>query len=95
MRPRTAGRIGGGLVAAGAAALAYASLVERKLFARRRFDVPVLAPEAERARGIGPARRQRTQPNPSLGLEDEARAGNAHLRRGKDAPPGQSLAHGR
>jgi hypothetical protein len=47
MRPRTAGRIGGGLVAAGAAALAYASLVERNLFTLRRFDVPVLAPESE------------------------------------------------
>ncbi|HEU4348869.1 MAG TPA: metallophosphoesterase [Actinoplanes sp.] len=35
-----------GLVAAGAAALAYAGLVERNVFRLRRFDVPVLAPGA-------------------------------------------------
>ncbi|GAA2518632.1 metallophosphoesterase [Pilimelia columellifera] len=34
-------------VAAGVATLAYASLVERNMFAIRRFDVPVLAPDAE------------------------------------------------
>jgi len=44
---RTAWRVGGGLAAAGAATLAYASLVERNLFTLRRFDVPVLAPDAE------------------------------------------------
>lgn len=44
MRIRTAG-----LVAAGAAAtaLGYASLIERNMFTLRRFDVPVLAPDAE------------------------------------------------
>jgi hypothetical protein len=47
MRLRTAGRIGGGLVAAGTAAFGYASLVERNLFTLRRVEVPVLAPEAE------------------------------------------------
>jgi hypothetical protein len=47
MRMRTAGWIGGGLVAAGAATLGYASLVERNLFTLRRYDVPVLAPDAE------------------------------------------------
>jgi uncharacterized protein len=47
MRLRTAGWIGGGLVAAGAAAFGYASLIERNLFTLRRFDVPVLAPDAE------------------------------------------------
>ncbi len=32
---------------AGAAAFAYASLIERNMFTLRRFDVPVLAPDAE------------------------------------------------
>ncbi len=44
---RTLGRITAGVFVAGAATLAYASLVERNLFTLRRFDVPVLAPEAE------------------------------------------------
>ncbi len=35
-----------GFVTAGAATLAYAGLVERNVFRLRRFDVPVLAPEA-------------------------------------------------
>jgi predicted MPP superfamily phosphohydrolase len=35
-----------GLVAAAAATLAYAGLVERNVFRLRRFDVPVLAPDA-------------------------------------------------
>ena len=47
MRIRTLGWVGGGLVAAGAATLAYASLVERNLFTLRRFHVPVLPPDAE------------------------------------------------
>src|SRR3954462_7523300 len=34
----------------GASTLAYASLVERNLFTLRRFDVPVLAPDAETLR---------------------------------------------
>lgn len=46
-RLRTASRIGEGVVTAGAATLAYASLVERHLFTLRRVDVPVLPPEAE------------------------------------------------
>src|ERR671935_2383825 len=36
-----------GTAVLGAVTLAYASLVERNLFTLRRFDVPVLAPEAE------------------------------------------------
>jgi uncharacterized protein len=47
MRLRTAGWIGGGLLAAGAATFGYAALIERNLFTLRRFDVPVLPPEAE------------------------------------------------
>jgi uncharacterized protein len=47
MRFRTVRRVGAGLVVAGAATLAYASLVERNLFTLRHFDVPVLAPDAE------------------------------------------------
>jgi uncharacterized protein len=43
----TLGKIAAGTFLAGAATLAYASLVERNLFTLRRFDVPVLAPEAE------------------------------------------------
>lgn len=34
-------------LAVGAAAFAYASLIERNMFTLRRFDVPVLAPDAE------------------------------------------------
>ena len=34
-------------LAAGAATFAYASLIERNMFTLRRFDVPVLAPDAE------------------------------------------------
>ena len=47
MRKRTVYRLAAGTVAVGAATLAYASLVERNLFTLRRFDVPVLAPDAE------------------------------------------------
>ena len=36
-----------GAVAAGGAAFAYGSLIERNLFTLRRFDVPVLQPDAE------------------------------------------------
>src|SRR5881275_701681 len=43
----TAGRLGMGTAVLGAATLAYASLVERNRFTLRRFDVPVLAPDAE------------------------------------------------
>ncbi|MPZ26850.1 MAG: metallophosphoesterase [Micromonosporaceae bacterium] len=39
--------ISGGLVAAGAATFGYASVVERNWFTLRRFEVPVLAPDAE------------------------------------------------
>jgi preprotein translocase subunit Sec61beta len=42
MRKRTLFRLGAGTVAAGAATLAYASLVERNMFTLRRYDVPVL-----------------------------------------------------
>jgi predicted MPP superfamily phosphohydrolase len=40
-------RVLAGLAAAGTVTLAYAALVERNLFTVRRFDVPVLAPDAE------------------------------------------------
>jgi len=47
MRMRSFARLVGGTAALGAAALAYASLVERNLFTLRRYDVPVLGPDAE------------------------------------------------
>ncbi|WJK41232.1 metallophosphoesterase [Solwaraspora sp. WMMA2056] len=47
MRKRTVFRLAAGTVALGAATLAYASLIERNMFTLRRFDVPVLAPDAE------------------------------------------------
>jgi predicted MPP superfamily phosphohydrolase len=47
MRARTFSRVVAGVALAGAATLAYASLVERNLFTLRRFDVPMLRPEAE------------------------------------------------
>jgi predicted MPP superfamily phosphohydrolase len=47
MRMRSVLRLATGTVALGATTLAYASLVERNLFTLRRFDVPVLAPDAE------------------------------------------------
>jgi uncharacterized protein len=47
MRSKTVLRLAAGTVAAGAATFAYASLVERNMFTLRRFDVPVLAPDAE------------------------------------------------
>jgi uncharacterized protein len=47
MRKRTVFRLAAGTAALGAATLAYASLIERNMFTLRRFDVPVLAPDAE------------------------------------------------
>ncbi|HEX5598196.1 MAG TPA: metallophosphoesterase [Micromonosporaceae bacterium] len=47
MRKRTIFRLTAGTAAIGAATLAYAALVERNRFTLRRFDVPVLAPDAE------------------------------------------------
>jgi predicted MPP superfamily phosphohydrolase len=47
MRKRSFIPLAAGVTAAGAATLAYASLVERNLFTLRRFDVPVLEPDAE------------------------------------------------
>ncbi|SNY04175.1 metallophosphoesterase [Paractinoplanes atraurantiacus] len=47
MRKRSFIALGAGVAAAGAATFAYASLVERNLFTLRRFDVPVLEPDAE------------------------------------------------
>jgi len=44
---RTAGWITGGVLAAGAATFAYASLIERNLFTLRRYEVPVLPADAE------------------------------------------------
>jgi uncharacterized protein len=40
-------RVAAGTTLLGAATLAYASLIERNLFTLRRFEVPVLAPDAE------------------------------------------------
>ena len=47
MRKRSFISIAAATVAAGGATLAYASLIERNLFTLRRFDVPVLEPDAE------------------------------------------------
>ncbi|HET9517552.1 MAG TPA: metallophosphoesterase [Actinoplanes sp.] len=47
MRKRSLIALAAGTVAAGAATLAYASLVERNLYTLRRFDVPILEPDAE------------------------------------------------
>ncbi len=47
MRARTVFRLAAGLAVAGAATFAYASLIERNLFTLRRFDVPLLDPDAE------------------------------------------------
>ena len=47
MRKRTVISLAAGLTALGGATFAYASLVERNLFTLRRFDVPVLEPDAE------------------------------------------------
>jgi predicted MPP superfamily phosphohydrolase len=47
MRKRSLYALAAGTVAAGGATFAYASLVERNLFTLRRFDVPVLEPDAE------------------------------------------------
>ncbi|HZN77377.1 MAG TPA: metallophosphoesterase [Micromonosporaceae bacterium] len=47
MRARTLLRWGAGVGAVGAATLAYAALIERNMFQLRRYDVPVLAPDAE------------------------------------------------
>jgi predicted MPP superfamily phosphohydrolase len=47
MRARTGLRLALGAAALGAATFAYASVIERNLFTLRRFDVPVLAPDAE------------------------------------------------
>ena len=47
MRKRSFIALAAGVTAAGGATLAYASLVERNLFTLRRFDIPVLEPDAE------------------------------------------------
>jgi predicted MPP superfamily phosphohydrolase len=47
MRKRTVLRLAAGTAAVGGATLAYASLVERNMFTLRRYDVPVLAADAE------------------------------------------------
>jgi predicted MPP superfamily phosphohydrolase len=47
MRARTVLTFAAGAAAAGAAAFAYASLIERNLFTLRTFEVPVLPPDAE------------------------------------------------
>jgi predicted MPP superfamily phosphohydrolase len=47
MRKRPILGLAAGTAVAAAATLAYAALVERNLFTLRRFDVPVLAPDAE------------------------------------------------
>ena len=47
MRKRPFIALAAGVTAAGGAAFAYASLIERNLFTLRRFDIPVLEPDAE------------------------------------------------
>jgi uncharacterized protein len=47
MRKRSLFALGSAVLATGAATFAYASLIERNLFTLRRFDVPVLEPDAE------------------------------------------------
>jgi predicted MPP superfamily phosphohydrolase len=47
MRKRSLIALAAGATALGGATLAYASLVERNMFTLRRFDVPVLEPDAE------------------------------------------------
>jgi uncharacterized protein len=47
MRKRSYIGLAAGVVAAGAATFAYSSLIERNMFTLRRFDVPVLEPDAE------------------------------------------------
>ena len=47
MRKRPLIALAAGVAAAGAATFAYSSLIERNLFTLRRFDVPVLEPDAE------------------------------------------------
>ncbi|MFC3737507.1 metallophosphoesterase [Paractinoplanes deccanensis] len=47
MRKRSIFALGAGVAAVGGATFAYASLVERNMFTLRRFDVPVLEPDAE------------------------------------------------
>jgi uncharacterized protein len=47
MRKRPFIGLAAGVVAAGAATFAYSSLIERNMFTLRRFDVPVLEPDAE------------------------------------------------
>jgi predicted MPP superfamily phosphohydrolase len=47
MRKRSVISLAAGVTALGGATFAYASLIERNLFTLRRFDVPVLEPDAE------------------------------------------------
>src|SRR3954464_1351923 len=47
MRKRSLLSLAAGVTAVGGATFAYASLVERNMFTLRRFDVPVLEPDAE------------------------------------------------
>ncbi|NMO52216.1 metallophosphoesterase [Actinoplanes sp. TBRC 11911] len=47
MRKRSLIALSAGVAAAGGLTLAYASLIERNLFTLRRFDVPILEPDAE------------------------------------------------
>jgi len=47
MRKRSVISLAAGVTALGAATFAYASLIERNLFTLRRFDIPVLEPDAE------------------------------------------------
>ncbi|HEY0000967.1 MAG TPA: metallophosphoesterase, partial [Actinoplanes sp.] len=47
MRKRSLIALGAGVAAVGGTTLAYASLIERNMFTLRRYDVPVLEPDAE------------------------------------------------
>src|SRR5258705_4841980 len=77
MRARTFYTLAAGLAVAGAATLAYASLIERNLFTLRRFDVPVLPPDAEPLRilhlsdlHLTPVQRRKQQWVANLGALD-------------------------
>jgi predicted MPP superfamily phosphohydrolase len=77
MRARTVYTLAAGLTIAGTATLAYASLIERNLFTLRRFDVPILHPDAEPLRilhlsdlHLTPVQRRKQQWVAALGALD-------------------------
>jgi predicted MPP superfamily phosphohydrolase len=77
MRARNLYALAAGLTVAGAATLVYASLIERNLFTLRRFDVPILPPDAEPLRilhlsdlHLTPVQRRKQQWVANLGALD-------------------------